>query len=129
MTFRFNDDRDWFFQARFGLFVHWGIYSVDAWHEQDQYLRNRMRRDYERLARRFNPTRFEPDAWLDLAQQAGMRYLCFTTKATLLNTGEPVETRNDLLPHDHVEGKGYLRLYNLPRAVLDRTVPVIRLDY
>ena len=80
MTFRFNDGRDWFLEARFGLFLHWGIYSVDAWHEQDHYLRNRARADYERLARRFNPTRFDPNAWLDLAKQAGMRYLCFTTK-------------------------------------------------
>lgn len=80
MAFRFQDERDWFLEARLGLFIHWGIYSVDAWQEQDHYIRNRTRADYERLARRFNPTRFDPDAWLDLAEQAGMRYLCFTTK-------------------------------------------------
>ncbi len=30
---RFGDARDWFFERRFGLFVHWGMYSVGAWHE------------------------------------------------------------------------------------------------
>lgn len=79
-SFRFNDGRDWFFRHRFGLFLHWGIYAVDAWHEQDQWRRNRTREDYERLMPRFNPRKFDPEAWLDLAQAAGMSYLCFTTK-------------------------------------------------
>jgi alpha-L-fucosidase len=76
----FGDGRDWFFQRRFGLFIHWGIYAVDAWHEQDIFRRRRTREDYDRSMRRFNPRRFDPDAWLDLAEEAGMRYLCFTTK-------------------------------------------------
>ena len=77
---RFADGRDWFFEHRFGLFIHWGIYAVDGWQEQDIFRRHRTRVDYDRLVRRFNPAKFNPDAWLDLAQQAGMTYLCFTTK-------------------------------------------------
>lgn len=77
---KFGDGRDWFFEKRFGLFVHWGLYAIPGWHEQFQWRRGVPRREYERLSRRFNPTRFEPDAWLDLAAAAGMSYLCFTTK-------------------------------------------------
>ena len=80
MLTRFGDDRDWFFEKRFGLFVHWGLYSISAWHEQMQWRKRVPRREYEKLAGQFNPVRFDPDAWLDLAEEAGMEYLCFTTK-------------------------------------------------
>jgi alpha-L-fucosidase len=77
---RFGDGRDWFFEKRFGLFVHWGLYAIPAWHEQDQWRRSVPRAEYERLIHRFNPVRFDPDAWLDVLQEAGMAYLCVTTK-------------------------------------------------
>ena len=41
---RFGDGRDWFFERRFGLFVHWGIYAIPGWHEQQQW-RGRMPRE------------------------------------------------------------------------------------
>jgi poly(A) polymerase Pap1 len=34
---RFGDGRDWFFEKRFGLFVHWGLYAIPGWHEQHQW--------------------------------------------------------------------------------------------
>lgn len=77
---RFHDERDWFFAARFGLFIHWGLYAIPAWHEQHQFRLRVPRADYGALAAQFNPTRFDPEAWLDLAEAAGMRYLTFTTK-------------------------------------------------
>jgi alpha-L-fucosidase len=77
---RFNDGRDWFFQKRFGMFVHWGIYSVGGWEEQHMYRKEMTRAEYMPFMRKFNPVKFDPDAWLDLAQQAGMEYLTFTTK-------------------------------------------------
>ncbi len=77
---RFGDGRDWFFEKRFGLFVHWGLYAIPAWHEQHQWRGSVPRREYEKLIHQFNPIRFDPDAWLDLAEQTGMRYICFTTK-------------------------------------------------
>ena len=80
MIERFDDGRDWFFERRFGLFVHWGIYAVPGWHEQHQYRRRVPRREYEKLMHELNPTAFDPDAWLDLAEEAGMGYVCFTTK-------------------------------------------------
>jgi alpha-L-fucosidase len=80
MIERFNDARDWFFERRFGLFVHWGLYAIPGWHEQLQWRRGDSRQDMEALLPRFDPVRYNPDDWLDLAEAAGMRYLCFTTK-------------------------------------------------
>ncbi|MCX7044804.1 MAG: alpha-L-fucosidase [Candidatus Sumerlaeota bacterium] len=77
---RFGDGRDWFFEKRFGMFVHWGIYSVAGWHEQQMYRKKLSRAEYAPLMQKFNPVKFNPDAWLDLAAQAGMGYLTFTTK-------------------------------------------------
>jgi len=65
---RFGDGRDWWFRKRFGLFVHWGLYSIEGWHEQDQWRRRIPRADYVKLQARWNPTEFNPDAWLDAAQ-------------------------------------------------------------
>ncbi|MEK3909796.1 alpha-L-fucosidase [Paenibacillus sp. FSL H7-0331] len=80
MISRFNDARDRFFDMRFGLFIHWGLYAIPAWHEQILWRGNVKRNDYEKLIHEFNPIEFDPEAWLDLAQEAGMQYLCFTTK-------------------------------------------------
>jgi len=77
---RFGDGRDWWFQHRFGFFIHWGLYSIHGWHEQEQWRRRIPRSDYVQLARQWNPTRFDPDQWLDAAERAGMTYVCFTTK-------------------------------------------------
>ncbi len=65
---------------RFGLFVHWGIYSLLA--DGEWVMNNRSIRttEYEHLAARFNPTRFDARAWVALARRAGVRYLTMTTK-------------------------------------------------
>ena len=80
MIRHFGDGRDWFFSTRFGLFIHWGLYAIPGWHEQHQYRLRIPRREYAQLVGAFNPARFDPDAWLDLAAEVGMRYVCFTTK-------------------------------------------------
>lgn len=77
---RFGDGRDWFFEKRFGLFVHWGLYAIPGWHEQHQWRARVARARYVELAARWNPVKFRPDAWLDLMQEAGMKYVCLTTK-------------------------------------------------
>ncbi|MFM1549122.1 MAG: alpha-L-fucosidase [Lentisphaeria bacterium] len=79
-AFRFGDGRDWFFSKPFGMFVHWGLYAIPAWHEQVQQRRGMQRAAYEELIDSFNPQQFDPDAWLDVAASAGMTSLCFTTK-------------------------------------------------
>jgi alpha-L-fucosidase len=77
---RFGDGRDWWFQKRFGLFVHWGLYAIHGFHEQEQWRRRVPREEYVKLAAQWNPVAFDPDAWLDLMRDAGMRYICLTAK-------------------------------------------------
>lgn len=77
---RFGDGRDWWFQKRFGMFIHFGLYAIHGFQEQEQWRARVPRQDYVKLAQQWNPVKFNPDAWLDLAQEAGMQYVCLTTK-------------------------------------------------
>lgn len=77
---RFGDGRDWFFEKRFGMFVHWGLYSIPGWHEQHQWRARVSRAEYVKLAQQWNPVKFNPEQWLDLMEEAGMKYLTITTK-------------------------------------------------
>lgn len=76
----FNDGRDWFVNAKFGLFIHWGLYAISGWHEQMQNRANIPRETYVKLADRWNPIHFDPHKWIDIAESSGMKYICFTTK-------------------------------------------------
>jgi alpha-L-fucosidase len=72
--------RAWFQEARFGLFVHWGVYSVLG---RGEWVMNNEKipiAEYEKLPPRFNPTEFDPVAWVALAKGAGMRYITITSK-------------------------------------------------
>ena len=80
MVSRFHDQRDWFFDKRYGMFMHWGLYSLLAWHEQHQWRRQVRRKRYAKLIHRFKPVRFDPEQWLDLAEEVGMQYICLTAK-------------------------------------------------
>ena len=62
------------------MFIHWGLYAIPAWHEQLQWRKRVPREEYGKLAQQWNPVDFNPDKWIDVAQAAGMKYLCFTTK-------------------------------------------------
>lgn len=72
--------RQWFQDAKFGLFVHWGIYSVLGDGEWVMNNRRIQVGDYEKLAAFFNPIRFDADQWVRLAKDAGMRYITITSK-------------------------------------------------
>jgi len=76
----FGDGRDWFFEKRYGMFIHWGLYSIPAWHEQHQWRARVPRARFVKLAEDWNPIKFEPDRWLDLMESAGMKYITITTK-------------------------------------------------
>jgi alpha-L-fucosidase len=73
-------DTTWFTQARFGLFIHWGLYSlgaVDAWMRHGENLTDE---DYRKYFDRFDPDLFDPAAWARAASQAGMKYMVATSK-------------------------------------------------
>ena len=80
----------WFHQAKYGLFIHWGLYAIPAgeWRGQrirgiGEWIMNRARipvREYEQLAGRFDPVKFDADAWVQLARDAGMKYIVITSK-------------------------------------------------
>ena len=72
--------KHWFHEKRFGLFVHWGIYAIAGIHEQEQWRLKVPAADYRKYAAEFNPVKFDPAQWLDLAQETGMEYLVFTAK-------------------------------------------------
>src|SRR5262245_15488322 len=72
--------RDWFQNAKFGLFVHWGVYSVLA---DGEWVMNNKKipiSEYEKLPARFNPTEFDPAEWVALVKAAGMKYITITSK-------------------------------------------------
>ena len=85
-----DEKMKWFRDAKFGLFIHWGLYSVPAgeWKGQPvagigEWIMNRAKipvKEYEQLAGQFNPTQFNAEAWVQMAQDAGMKYMVITSK-------------------------------------------------
>lgn len=70
----------WFNDARFGMFIHWGLYSIMGRHE---WAMNRERipiAEYEKLASQWKPRKGAPREWAKLAKKAGMKYMVLTTK-------------------------------------------------
>ena len=80
----------WWREARFGLFIHWGIYSVPAgkWQGNDvpgigEWIMSQGKipvADYAKFAGEFNPAKFDANAWVKLAKDAGMKYIVITSK-------------------------------------------------
>lgn len=77
---RFNDERDWFIEKHYGMFVHWGIYSVGGRSEWERKKYNVSKEEYDKYIPQFKAENFDPAEWLDIAQGAGMEYIVFTTK-------------------------------------------------
>ena len=82
---------EWFREAKYGMFIHWGLYAIPAGEWKDgrralgigEWIQNRLRipvREYEQLTKEFNPTKYNPDEWVQLAQDAGMKYIVITSK-------------------------------------------------
>ena len=72
--------RRWFEDAKFGLFVHWGVYSLlgkGEWVMDNDKL---PISEYAKLPPRFNPVKFDADEWVKLAKAAGMKYITITSK-------------------------------------------------
>jgi alpha-L-fucosidase len=80
----------WFRDAKYGMFIHWGLYAIPAgqWKGKTipgigEWIMNRAKvpvKEYEQLAKQFNPVKFDADAWVSLAKDAGMKYIVITSK-------------------------------------------------
>ncbi len=80
----------WWREARFGMFIHWGLYAVPAgsWNGKrvefaGEWIMNKAKipvKDYANLASQFNPVKFDADQWVKLAKRAGMKYIVITSK-------------------------------------------------
>ena len=72
--------RQWFQNAKFGMFIHWGVYSIlgdGEWVMNNQHI---DKRTYEKLPAFFNPIAFNAAEWVSTAKKAGMKYITITTK-------------------------------------------------
>ena len=86
------DKMTWWKDAKFGMFIHWGLYSIPAgeWNERKtkigettEWIESYMKipvSDYKSLASKFNPTRFNADDFVRIAKDAGMKYIVLTSK-------------------------------------------------
>jgi len=81
---------EWWREARFGMFIHWGVYSLPAgtWNGHPvggigEWIMNRGKisvADYQNMAKQFNPVKYDADAWARMARDAGMKYIIITAK-------------------------------------------------
>jgi len=70
----------WWHEAKFGMFIHWGLYSVYGRHEWAMEMEGIPVAEYEQLAKQFKPQPNAARAWARLAKQAGQKYMVMTTK-------------------------------------------------
>jgi alpha-L-fucosidase len=70
----------WWREAKFGMFIHWGLYAIPADGEWHMRQHQEPFAEYSKLAQQFNPTKFNADTWAQVAEDAGMKYMVLTTK-------------------------------------------------
>src|SRR5262245_60780424 len=85
-----DEKMEWFREAKFGLFIHWGLYCIPAgeWNGQrvpgiGEWIMHNAPvpvKEYEKLAKRFDPVKFNAEKWVQMAEDAGMKYIVITSK-------------------------------------------------
>lgn len=70
----------WFMDARFGMFIHWGLYSIPACGEWMMSEKEMTAEEYYTYFEQFDPVDYDPKKWVELAKEAGMKYIVLTAK-------------------------------------------------
>lgn len=70
----------WWIEARFGMFIHWGLYSLLKRGEWVMFFERIPKAEYAKLALKFKPAKFNADEWVALSKNSGMRYMVLTTR-------------------------------------------------
>jgi alpha-L-fucosidase len=70
----------WWTDARFGMFIHWGLYALPARHEWVKNIERLTNEQYQKYFESFNPDLFNPKEWARMAKEAGMKYVVLTAK-------------------------------------------------
>ncbi len=86
----FNERMEWWRDAKFGMFIHWGPYAIPAGEYKgepvegiSEWIMDRAEipvEEYEKYSAQFNPTEYDADRWVKLAKDAGMKYIVITSK-------------------------------------------------
>jgi len=77
----YQERMKWWNEVRFGMFIHWGIYSIPARGEWVMYVERIPKQEYAELAKKFKPPKsFTPEIWVKLAISTGMKYMVLTTR-------------------------------------------------
>lgn len=75
-----EEQKNWWRESRFGMFIHWGLYSLLERGEWVMFKERIPVKEYEKLAKDFNPVSFDADQWVKIAKEAGMKYIVITVK-------------------------------------------------
>jgi alpha-L-fucosidase len=75
-----TDRMKWWTDARFGMFIHWGLYALPARHEWVKNAERMTNEQYQKYFNMFNPDMWDPHEWAKMAKAAGMRYVVLTAK-------------------------------------------------
>jgi alpha-L-fucosidase len=120
----------WWRDARFGMFIHWGIYAIPAQGEWFMTNAHVPRAKYAQYAKEFSPTEFDADEWVKIAHDAGMRYLVitskhhdgfcmFNTKATEYNVVDATPWKKDPLKALTAACRRYGVLFGVYYSIMD----------
>ena len=96
-TMKQDQKMEWWRHARFGMFIHWGLYAEPAgeWEGEripgiSEWIMARAKisvKDYEKLTKDFNPQKYDAEEWVKLAKFAGMKYIVITSKQAITVIG------------------------------------------
>ena len=83
--YQFNEEEyrkrmEWYVDARFGMFLHWGLYAIPARGEWMRSFEKVTDEEYQKYFNEFNPVDYDPKKWARMAKEAGMKYIVITSK-------------------------------------------------